>query len=325
MPKKNKILITGSCGFIGYHLSKALLSKNQQVYGIDNLNTYYDVNLKKERLKNLKKYKKKYKFFRLDISDKKKLNSNFKKYNYDFVVHLAAQAGVRFSVEKPDEYVKSNLVGFFNVLDVSRVNKVKHFLFASTSSVYGKSKKFPLEENFKTDSPLSFYAATKKSNEVMAYSYSNIYELPVTCLRFFTVYGPYGRPDMSLFKFTDSIFKNKFINLFNNGNHIRDFTYIDDAVDSIIELISHKPKNKPPFEIYNIANSKPQTLKYFLRLIQKKIGKKAKVNLKPLQLGDTFKTHASNKKLLKKIGKQNATSIEEGISRFVNWYSKYYK
>ncbi len=324
MTRRKKILITGNCGFIGFHLSNLLLNKNYAVYGIDSINSYYDIDLKKKRLQQLKKYKN-FKFYKLDISKKEKVLSNFNKNKYDIVIHLAAQAGVRFSVQNPDEYVKSNLIGFFNILDSVRIIKAKHFLFASTSSVYGKSKKFPLKEDYNTDKPLSFYSATKKSNEVMAYSYSNIYNIPTTCLRFFTVYGPFGRPDMSLYKFTDAIINNNFLELFNSGKHVRDFTYIDDVVSAIDKLLSKIPMNFPPYQVYNIANSRPQKLKYFLKLIEKKIGKKAKIKMKPLQLGDTYKTHADNKKLIRKIGNLKTTSIENGISKFVEWFLKYYK
>ena len=321
-----KILITGCAGFIGFHLCQNLLMNTKnKIYGLDNLNDYYDINLKNDRLKILKKNYNNFRFYKIDIANKKNVAKNFYSNKYDIVINLAAQAGVRYSVENPDEYVRSNLVGFFNILDISQKINVKHMLFASTSSVYGKSKVFPLKEDFKSDEPLSFYAATKKSNEVMAYSYSNIHNIPITCLRFFTVYGPYGRPDMSLFKFSKSIIEKKNIELYNYGKHIRDFTYIDDVVDSIRKLIPKIPKKKIPYEVFNISHSKPKTLKYFLSTIEKTIGKKTNVLYKPLQLGDTFKTHANNKKLIRAVGNINKTKIEDGISKFIKWYNDYYK
>ena len=236
--KKENILITGCAGFIGFHLSNTLIKSNKyNVYGIDNLNNYYSKKLKNHRLNILKKNKNFFKFSKADISNKTKLSSIFKKHKFHIVINLAAQAGVRYSIENPETYYKSNINGFFNILNCSLEQKVSHLLFASTSSVYGNTNKFPITENFTTDKPLSFYAATKKCNEVMAYSYSNIYKMPITAMRFFTVYGPLGRPDMSLFKFTKLIKENKKIDLFNNGNHVRDFTYVDDIVDGIYSLI----------------------------------------------------------------------------------------
>ena len=319
-----QILITGAAGFIGFNLSKYLLENSKfKIFGVDNFNTYYSKSLKKDRIKELKKFHN-FRFEKIDITNKKKLDIFFKKKKVSLIINLAAQAGVRYSLIKPTEYVDNNVLGFYNIISAANKYKVKRIIYASSSSVYGDSVIFPLSEKQKIK-PKNIYALSKKINEEMADVFSEQFKIYFVGLRFFTVYGEWGRPDMFMMKYLQSSFNSsKKFYLNNFGNHIRDFTYIDDAVDSIIELISHKPKNKPPFEIYNIANSKPQTLRYFLRLIQKKIGKKAKVNLKPLQLGDTFKTHASNKKLLKKIGKQNATSIEEGISRFVNWYSKYY-
>jgi len=321
-----RVLVTGCAGFIGYHLCLKLLenSKNQ-VYGIDDLNKYYDINLKKDRLYNLKKYSKKFHFYKIDISNLNRLKNNFSKKKYDYVVNLAAQAGVRHSIKNPSEYLNRNIIGFFNILEVSRIYKIKHLIFASTSSVYGASKKFPIKEKENTDKPLSFYAATKKSNEVMAYSYSNIYSLPCTGLRFFTVYGPYGRPDMSLFKFSKAIFESKKVNLFNKGQHIRDFTYIDDAIEAISKIILMPPRNKIPFSIYNIANSRPESLKAFLNKIEKSIGKRAKRNLVKLQLGDIYKTHGSIQKIYKKINFKPKTQISTGIERFVRWYRNYYR
>ena len=321
-----KILITGCAGFIGYHLCNKLLATNKyEVYGIDNLNNYYDIELKKSRIKELKKKFKGFKFKKIDISNRNDISRLFNKEKFTHIINLAAQAGVRFSIENPMPYVESNLIGFFNILDLSRTSKIDHLIFASTSSVYGDSKKFPLKETDNTDRPLSFYAATKKSNEVMAYSYSNIYGLPCTGLRFFTVYGPYGRPDMALYKFTKSIINKNRIELFNKGNHIRDFTYVDDVTESIVKLINKPSKEKIPFEIYNVGNSKPEKLKLFLSIIEKTLGINAKVKLVKLQQGDVHKTHADTKKILKKINYKPRTKINEGISKFINWYTDYYK
>ena len=320
------ILITGCCGFIGFHLSLKLINKkNFNLVGIDNMNSYYDLSLKKNRLKILKSSNKNFKFIKQDITKKNSLRKLFKNNKFTHVIHLAAQAGVRYSILNPDTYVSNNINGFFNVLDLSKEFKIKHLIFASTSSVYGKSESFPLFEKYETDSPLSFYAATKKSNEVMAYAYSNINKLACTGLRFFTVYGPYGRPDMALFKFVDSINKSKSISLYNKGDHIRDFTYVDDVVKSIEKLIQKPSNKKIPYDIFNIGCSKPQTLKKFVKLIEDNLGKKAKIKFLGLQKGDVHKTHASIKKLEKKIGFDAKTNIEEGIKKFIEWYKYYYQ
>ena len=319
------ILITGCAGFIGFHLSLSLLDKkNVKVYGIDNLNNYYDINLKKNRLKILKQNKK-FVFSKLDINkDNKKIDLIFKKNKFEYVVNLAAQAGVRYSIKNPREYLDTNIVGFYNIIDLSVKYKIKHFLFASTSSVYGNTSKFPTSEKQSTDLPLSFYAASKKCNEIIAASFSNIYKIPTTALRFFTVYGPYGRPDMSLFIFTKNILKSRPIHLFNHGKHIRDFTYVDDVVNSINPLLNKPLKSKIPFQVINIASSKPHQLKKFLNIIEKKLAKKSLVRMSKLQLGDVYKTYASTKSLNKKIGKIKLTSLNKGISNFINWYKKYY-
>ena len=321
-----KILITGCAGFIGFHLSQYLLKKtNHKVYGIDNLNSYYDVNLKNDRLRILKKNNTKFTFFKINIANKKKINENFFQNPYDIVIHLAAQAGVRHSIQNPDDYLKSNVVGFFNIIEASKNINVKHFLFASTSSVYGAGDKFPLKEEYNTDKPLSFYAATKKSNEVMAYTYSNIHKLRCTGLRFFTVYGPFGRPDMALYKFADKIIKGKHIDLYNHGKHERDFTYVDDVVKSISKLISKPSKEKIPYNILNVAGSDPQKLTYFLQKIEKAIGSKAKIKYRDLQQGDVVKTYASSSKLKSKIGFLPRIKIEKGIKFFISWYLNYNK
>jgi UDP-glucuronate 4-epimerase len=318
------ILITGSAGFIGFHLSKLLLKKKINVVGIDNLNSYYDLELKKNRLKILKKNKN-FSFHKVDISNKKNLKKIFLKYKIEYVINLAAQAGVRYSISNPGEYLQSNIIGFYNILEISKDFKIKHLLFASTSSVYGNNDNFPLKENFRTDSPLSFYAATKKSNEVMAHAYSNIFNLPITGLRFFTVYGPYGRPDMSLYLFTEAILKNKKVNLFNKGDHVRDFTYVDDVVGFIYPLIKKPPISKIPFDVYNVANGKPKKLKYFLSLIEKYLDRKSKKQFKIKQPGDVYKTHGSISKITKKTKKNSTTPIEKGVVHFLKWYLNYNK
>ncbi len=318
-----KILITGCAGFIGFHLTKFLTSKKISIIGIDNLNNYYDVNLKKNRLKLLKENKK-FTFYKTDILNKQKLNNIVRKNKIKIIVHLAAQAGVRYSIENPKTYHKNNLEGFFNILEISKENKIKHLIFASTSSVYGESSNFPLNENENTSKPLSFYAATKKSNEVMAHSYSYIYKLPCTAVRFFTVYGPYGRPDMALFKFTKNILENRKIELYNNGKHLRDFTYIDDITKGIFSIINKPNKDKVPYNIFNIGNGKSRKLIDYLFFIEKKLGKKAIVKKLPLQKGDIIKTH-SDIKLLKKFSNYKPKiDIEEGVSKFIDWFIDYY-
>ena len=319
------ILVTGCAGFIGFHtcLKLVKLTRNK-VFGIDNINNYYDVDLKKSRLNKLKKNKNFF-FKKIDISKKKSLDSFFKKNKFKIVINLAAQAGVRYSILNPDTYFQNNILGFYNVLDVSRIYKVGHLVFASSSSVYGDTKKFPIKEEYNTDKPQSFYAASKKSNEVIAFSYSSIYKMPITGLRFFTVYGPYGRPDMSLFKFTKAILENKKLELYNNGNHIRDFTYIDDVVESIIRVSKQKPKTEVPFLMLNIGSNNPQKLMNFLRIISSNLNKNPKILYKSMQEGDVYKTHASVLKLYKKIKFKPKTSINIGIKNFIKWYKDYYK
>ena len=317
------ILITGSAGFIGYHLSKKILSKNIGVIGIDNINNYYDKNLKKDRIKNLKKNKKFF-FRKIDLCEYKKLNNIVRTNKIKIIIHLAAQAGVRHSIKDPRKYFTSNLEGFFNILEVSRHNKIEHLIYASTSSVYGNSKKFPQNECNLTDKPLSFYAATKKSNEVMAHSYSHIYKIPCTGVRFFTVYGPYGRPDMALFRFTKNIAQKKPIEIYNKGNHTRDFTYIDDIVDGLYALINKKSKKSVPYEIYNIGSGNPKKLLDYIMYIEKYFEINAKVKNLPLQKGDVIKTHADIKKFKKHIGYKPKTNINIGINKFIEWYKDYY-
>jgi UDP-glucuronate 4-epimerase len=319
-----RVLVTGSAGFIGFHVSDYLLKKNNTVIGIDNINDYYDVNLKKLRLKILKKNKNFY-FHKFDLINAKKLEDLIKKFKVKYIIHLAAQAGVRYSIENPKIYFKNNLEVFFNILEASKKNNIKHLIFASTSSVYGENNNFPLKENDNTDKPISFYAATKKSNEVLAYSYSYIYNLPCTALRFFTVYGPYGRPDMALFKFTKNILENKKIQLYNNGNHSRDFTYISDIVSGIFSILKKNNNTKKLFNRFNIGNGNSRKLKDYLKVIEKKLNKKAKINNLPLQLGDIKKTHSDISLLNNYSNYLPTTDIEEGIDKFIDWYLEYYK
>ena len=318
------ILVTGCAGFIGYHTCVKLLKKNKIVYGIDNLNKYYDVSLKKNRIKELKTIYKNFYFNKGDIENINFLKKIFKEKKIRKIIHLAAQAGVRYSILKPRKYMQSNIIGFFNILECSRIYKVNHCVFASTSSVYGNTKKFPTSENDNTDQPLSFYAATKKSNEVMAYSYSNIYKVPLTGLRFFTVYGPLGRPDMALFKFTKSIINNSKISVYNKGNHLRDFTYIDDVVESIYKLIYKPPKLKIPFEIYNVSSNNPITLNNFISKIEKQLNQKSRVLKMSIQKGDVIKTHGNNKKITKKTKYKLKNDLDLGINKFTKWYKTYY-
>ena len=331
-----KILITGSSGFIGFHLSKLLLEKGNSVYGIDSMNNYYDVNLKKARLNILKKYRK-FNFSKANLESSKKIKNIFNKVKPKIVIHLAAQAGVRYSIHKPKVYLKSNIDGTFNVIEASHEIKVKHLIMASSSSVYGANKKIPFKEIDKTDTQLSIYAATKKANESMAHAYSNIWKIPITMLRFFTVYGPWGRPDMALFKFTKGILKNKKINIYNYGKMYRDFTYIDDIVNGIALLINKAPNIKQknrykndslspiaPFRILNIGNTKKVFLLDFIKQIEYELGKKAIKNYMPLQKGDVKQT-LSNTSLLKKItGYNSKTNYKIGIKNFIGWYNKYY-
>ena len=320
-----KILVTGCCGFIGFHITKELLNnKIYKVFGIDNLNSYYDLKLKKNRLKIISSSKK-FTFFKKDLFDKKKIEKIFKTKKFDIIIHLAAQAGVRYSIQNPNTYFKNNVVCFFNILELSKEYKVKHLIYASTSSVYGNVKEFPVKEKIDTNKPLSFYSATKKTNEIFAYSYSNIYRLRTTGLRFFTIYGPYGRPDMSLFKFVKNIFQNKSIELYNRGEHYRDFTYVDDVVKYVLGLIKTKIKNNKvvPFEIYNIGNGKPVYLKSFVNIIKKKLDLKVKIKNMPFQKGDVIKTHSDTKKIDKIINFKK-TAVERGVENFIKWYKEYY-
>jgi UDP-glucuronate 4-epimerase len=315
-----KILITGCAGFIGFHLASKILKDNKiKVYGVDNINPYYDINIKKDRLKILKKNNN-FEFKNFDLSNYNKTNSYFKKNKFKIVFHLAAQAGVRYSIENPGAYIKDNINAFFSVIDNSRLFNIKHFIYASTSSVYGNSTKFPLKEEYDTNKPLSIYAATKKSNEVLAYSYSNIFELPTSGMRFFTVYGPYGRPDMSIFKFFKSILSNKKIEFFNKGNHQRDFTYVEDVCEFLYLMIEKPPKGKIPHEVYNIGNGNTVELKQMTTLIEEITNKKFEKKLMKMQPGDTKKTHADITKIKKITKYKPKVKIEIGLINFFNWF-----
>ncbi len=316
-----KILITGCAGFIGYSLCRKLLNSStiKKIYGIDNVNSYYDIELKKTRLKLLKN--KKFVFKKIDISNKSKLKIFFKKIDVDIVIHLAAQAGVRASIYKPSLYYKSNIVGFFNLIENCRINKINRVVYASTSSVYGNSKKYPTDENSNTSEPESFYAATKKINELIAYSYSKIYNIEMVGLRFFTVYGPYGRPDMAIYKFTKNILQNKKIEVFNMGKHYRDFTYIDDVTKAIVKILDKKFKEK--HNIFNIASGKIIRLGDLISRIENVINKKAIIVYREKQMGDVIKTHGNIKKISNYIEYENLTSIDKGLKKYIEWIKKY--
>lgn len=319
-------LVTGAAGFIGMHSALNLLKKNKKVIGIDNLNNYYDVSLKHQRLKVLKKFKN-FKFIKCDLLDKTLLNSIFKKYNINYVINLAAQAGVRYSIKYPVKYIRANVLGFQNILDFCIKFKIKHLVYASSSSVYGGNKKFPFSEEHKINTPLSIYAVTKQTNELMAHSYSYLYKLPTTGLRFFTVYGPWGRPDMALFIFTKAILMNKNFKLFNHGNMVRDFTYIDDIVNAISKLILKIPKSSKkeiPAKIFNIGLGKPIKLIKFIKIIEQNLNKKGKIILSDMMKGDVKKTFSDTKKLKKWIGYVPKISPEIGIKNFIEWYKKFY-
>ena len=332
-----KIFVTGSSGFIGFHLSKKLLEKGHSVHGFDSMNNYYDVKLKKARYKILKKYKK-FSFTKSKLENKKILSGSILKFQPKVIVHLAAQAGVRYSIEKPRVYLDSNIVGTYNIIELAKKVNIKHLLIASSSSVYGANKKFPFNEVDKTETQLSIYAATKKSTESIAHSYSNIWKIPITMLRLFTVYGPWGRPDMALFKFTKGIINKKKIDIYNNGKMYRDFTYIDDIVNGISALINKAPNlnqlgkirndslsHVAPFRILNIGNTKKVYLLDFINELEKKLGRKAIRNYMPMQKGDV-KTTISDTTLLKKItGYNPKTNYKTGIRKFLEWYLFYYK
>ena len=320
------VLVTGAAGFIGFHLSKSLLEKNIQVIGIDNINDYYDVSLKLKRIEILKSFST-FTFIKGDICVKEDVERHFKEYHPDIVINLAAQAGVRYSITNPDAYIQSNIVGFYNILECCRNFSVKHLIYASSSSVYGNNKKIPFAETDFVDKPTSLYAATKKSNELLAYSYSQLYNIPTTGLRFFTVYGPYGRPDMAYFSFTKAIYEEIPIKIFNNGELYRDFTYIDDIVTAIMKLIQHTPKGDEfgtRHKIYNIGNTKPVKLLEFINIIESSIGKKAIREYCPMQKADVYCTYADIEELKNDIGFSPLIDVETGISLFIDWYKYYY-
>lgn len=335
----NNILVTGAAGFIGFHIVKRLLEDDCMVFGIDNLNTYYDVDLKLDRLRALgidikdkscitKKQIKgsqfeKFTFKQIDIADQVKLNRLFHSKKFDIVINLAAQAGVRYSITNPNDYIQSNIVGFFNVLEACRQNQIKHLIYASSSSVYGNNDTFPFKELEKIDQPLSLYAATKSSNELMAHSYSHLYKLHTTGLRFFTVYGPWGRPDMAPFIFTKAIMEGKPIKVFNNGNLQRDFTYIEDIIDGIV-AVTKKPCQPGDYKIFNIGNNKPENLLYFIEVIEKHTHKKALKELLPMQAGDIYKTCADISLLHEWCGYKPKVSLDKGMGKFIEWYNQYY-
>ncbi len=347
-----KILITGTAGFIGYHLATRLLEKNYEVVGLDNLNDYYDVNLKYARLESVgikkqqieynsltksNKYDN-YKFIKLDLSDYENLSKLFEEEKFNRVCNLAAQAGVRYSIENPRAYLHSNIEGFLNILEACRHNNIEHLAYASSSSVYGLNEAMPFSVSDNVDHPLSLYAASKKSNELMAHSYSNLYKLPVTGLRFFTVYGPWGRPDMALFLFTEAILKNEEINVFNKGEMYRDFTYIDDIVKGIEQVIDKIPEpnenwngkspdpssSNTPYKLYNIGNNNPVKLMDFIEEIENQTGIKAKKRLLPMQPGDVKATYANVDDLMKDFNYKPNTSIQKGIFEFIKWYKEFY-
>ncbi len=333
-----KILVTGAAGFIGFHTAKQLLERGEAVVGLDNFNDYYDVDLKNARAAIIDEYPK-FKMVRLDLSDRDGMEKLFKDGGFEKVVHLAAQAGVRYSIENPHAYIDSNIVGTLHILEGCRHNDVQHLVYASSSSVYGANTAMPFSVHQNVDHPLALYGATKKANELMAHCYSNLYDLPTTGLRFFTVYGPYGRPDMALFIFTRNIIEGKPIDVFNYGNHKRDFTYIDDIVEGVIRTMDHTAEANPdwdaakpdpgtsnvPYRLYNIGNQQPIELMRYIEVLEECLGKKAEKNLLPLQPGDLPDTFADAEDLVQDIGYQPDTPIEVGVKKFVDWYLEYYQ
>jgi UDP-glucuronate 4-epimerase len=332
-----KVLVTGAAGFIGFHTAKMLLDRGDEVVGLDNLNDYYDVSLKQARLDILKQHSA-FRFVKLDLGDRKGITDLFAAEKFARVINLGAQAGVRYSIKNPLAYVDSNVVGFANILEGCRHNGVEHLVYASTSSVYGANTKMPFSVHQNVDHPLSFYAATKKANELMAHTYAHLYKLPVTGLRFFTVYGPWGRPDMALFLFTKNILEGKPIDVFNYGNHRRDFTYIDDIAEGVVRATdriatgnSNWSGDEPdpasshaPYRLYNIGNNAPVELMKYIECIESALGKKAQKNLLPMQAGDVPDTFADVDDLVRDVGYKPATPVEEGVRRFVEWYVGYY-
>lgn len=332
-----KLLVTGAAGFIGFHVSRRLLDRGDEVVGLDNLNDYYDVRLKHDRLAQLAG-RARFRFVKADLADRAAVEQLFADAKPQVVIHLAAQAGVRYSLQNPHAYVDSNLVGFMNILEGCRHHGVRHLTYASSSSVYGANTTMPFSVHHNVDHPVSLYAATKKANELMAHTYSHLYRLPTTGLRFFTVYGPWGRPDMALFKFTKAILSGQPIDVYNHGRMQRDFTYIDDIAEGVVRVADRVPEPNPvwsgdapdpgtslaPYKIYNIGNHQPVELLYFIEVLENCLGRKAERNLLPIQAGDVPATYADVDDLRRDVGFQPATPIEEGIARFVAWYGEYY-
>jgi UDP-glucuronate 4-epimerase len=333
-----KILVTGAAGFIGFHLCKRLLEQGEDVLGVDSLNDYYDVSLKLDRLKQIEE-KRNFTFFKVNIADKGGASSLFSEEKVDIVVNLAAQAGVRYSLVNPRNYIENNVTGFLNILEGCRHQKVSHLVFASSSSVYGANTKMPFSVHHNTDHPVSLYGATKKANELMAHAYSSLFKIPCTGLRFFTVYGPWGRPDMVLFLFTKAILEGKPIDVFNYGNMKRDFTYIDDIIEGVVRVMDRLPGPNPgwnseapdpatgsgPYRLYNIGNNHPVELRKFIEVLERALGKKAEKNLLPMQPGDVLATYADVDDLIQDVGFGPSTSLETGIQWFVDWYRSYYR
>jgi UDP-glucuronate 4-epimerase len=322
--KKNPVFITGCAGFIGFHLSKKLLEEGLHVLGLDNINDYYDQDLKQARLEQLMNFSG-FSFIKGSLDDQQLLDSLFSQHKPRIVVNLAAQAGVRYSLQNPHAYIQSNVAGFMNVLECCRLYNIEHLLYASSSSVYGNSKTIPFAVEDRTDEPVSLYAATKKANELMAYTYSHLYNLPATGLRFFTVYGPWGRPDMAYFSFAEAIMKNEPIEVYNYGNMKRDFTYVDDVTKSIWRLMEKGPEKTRPYRLYNIGNSQPVRLDDFISVLEEKLGMPAIKILKPMQPGDVLETFAKVDDLEKLIDYKPGTAIEEGLEKFADWYKEYYQ
>lgn len=333
-----KILVTGAAGFIGFHLAKVLLDRGDEVVGLDNLNDYYDVSLKQARLEQIASHPN-FRFVKIDLADREGMGALFREEKFDRVVNLAAQAGVRYSLKNPQAYVDSNLVGFVNILEGCRHNGVQHLVYASSSSVYGANTTMPFSIHHNVDHPVSLYAASKKANELMAHTYAHLYRLPVTGLRFFTVYGPWGRPDMALFLFTKAILEGKAIDVFNYGKMRRDFTYIDDIVEGVVRTLDHTAQPNPdwsgaapdpgtsnaPYRLYNIGNNNPVELLHLIQTLETALGKTAEKNLLPIQPGDVPATYADVDDLVQDVGFKPATPIEEGVEKFVKWYREYYK
>lgn len=338
MAEKKKILITGAAGFIGFHLSKKLCQQGFAVTGIDNLNDYYDPQLKESRLKILQQYAD-FSFHKIDLLEKERMDTLFQENRFHYVVNLAAQAGVRYSLKNPYAYIDANVTGFLNILEACRHYPVEHLVYASSSSVYGANTRMPFSVHHNVDHPVSLYAATKKSNELMAHTYSHLYNIPTTGLRFFTVYGPYGRPDMALFLFTKAILEGRPIDVYNNGEMQRDFTYVDDIVEGISRLLPQAAAPNPdwsgeqpdtatsfaPYKLYNIGNNKPVKLLYFIEVLENCLGKKAEKNFMPMQDGDVPATYADVDDLIEDVGFKPETSVEDGVKKFVEWYKSYYR